>query len=110
MQSSIVINVTFIGRRRSAAPTGASFPIEGPADADPVGEQAPVPHAYPLGQHPPLTDSGHVDHPVAHAPVSAVPGAVIPLPVKATIVRLPPLTSVVLTLAGHDVVSQLRPT
>ena len=108
MQNDAVINVSRRGTKwgRSAAPTGASLPIEGRADADPVGEQAAVPQAYPLGQHPPLTDAGHVDQPVAQAPVSTVPGAVIPIPVGATMVRLPPLTSVVLTVAGHDIVSQ----
>jgi hypothetical protein len=47
---------------------------------------------------------------VAQAPVKTVsPGAVTPLPVGATMVKLSVATRVVLAPAGHDVVSQSRP-
>jgi hypothetical protein len=95
---------------------GASLPTS-PPDPTPNELVAPggmlqltLPQTYPLGQHPPPTDGAQVVHPVAQLPVSRLPGAVIPLPVGATMVSPDSDTSVVTGIAGHDVLSQLRPT
>ncbi|KAJ9609425.1 hypothetical protein H2200_005752 [Cladophialophora chaetospira] len=69
---------------------GASFPTS-PSDPTPNELVAPggilqlaVPQMYPLGQHPPPTLGEHVAQPLAQLPVGRVPGAVIPLPLGAT--------------------------
>jgi hypothetical protein len=50
-----------------------------------------------------------VAQPWAQEPVRREAGAVMPLPVGATMVMPLELTSVVLALAGHDVEPQSRP-
>ena len=67
------------------------------------------PQAYPLGQQPPPSVPGQLNHPLAQPPVVMGP-AVIPLPVGATTVTPSVLTRAVEALVGHEVLAQSRPT
>lgn len=67
-----------------------------------------LPHAYPLGQHPPPAEAAQLNQPVAQEPLSEA--AVAALPVGTAIVMLSLVIIAVDAVAGQDVVSQFRPT
>ena len=67
-----------------------------------------LPHAYPVGQHPPPSLAAQLDHPVAHAPVK-IAFAVRPLDAVAMMVTLFASIRVVISLVGHEVGAQSLP-
>jgi hypothetical protein len=67
-----------------------------------------LPHAYPLGQHPPPAEAAQLTQPVAQVPLSEA--VVAALPVGTAMVMPSELMTVVDDVAGQDVVSQFRPT
>jgi len=102
----------------SAPLVGASLPTLPPVPPTPRELVAPagilqltLPQTYPLGQHPPPSPAAQVIQPLAQAPVARFPGAVIPVPLGATIVKelVGFETSVVDAIAGQDVDAQSRP-
>ena len=79
------MNAHMAARRRGrllAAPRSAltveDVAVGRPLPSVSTSRQLAVPHAYPDGQHPPSSSSGHEDHPLAHAAASAVVTGTLP--------------------------------
>lgn len=72
----------------------------------PTELQLAVPHAQPLGQHPPPTLLAHTCHPLAHVALAVV----VAEGVSGTTIVTPLDKSVVEAYCGHDVGLQSRPT
>ena len=84
-----------------------AVPVLPPCTITPVAVQL-VPHAYPLGQHPPPCPLAQLNHPKAHA---LAPNAASPVPLGITDTVTPfEFIASVEDCAGQDVRPQSRPT